>query len=188
MERADFIHLVRMSEIASAEDSRAYRRSVAAFAVLGYAWVLGCLALAARPLPVGPYGAMRRLLALPPEPAFAQDALHRAVQRIGGVDDTPPVLRGRVEALTGGRPTLPPWSARCSPPWRATMRARRWSWRACRAGWTRRRPCSRCTSACCSATQAMPRRCWTCRAARWCSRPGMPRRWEIERQAFEPVH
>src|SRR3990167_8698586 len=36
-----------MSEHASAENSRAYRRSVAAFAALGYAWVLGCLVLAA---------------------------------------------------------------------------------------------------------------------------------------------
>ncbi len=35
-----------MSEHASADDSQAYRRSVAAFAALGYAWVLGCLALA----------------------------------------------------------------------------------------------------------------------------------------------
>jgi hypothetical protein len=35
-----------MSEHASADNSRAYRRSVAAFAALGYAWVLGCLLLA----------------------------------------------------------------------------------------------------------------------------------------------
>ncbi|MBA3593506.1 MAG: M48 family metalloprotease [Polaromonas sp.] len=47
MERADFIHLVRLSEHASAEDSKAYRRSVALFAALGYAWVIGCLLLAA---------------------------------------------------------------------------------------------------------------------------------------------
>ena len=47
MDQADFVHLVRMSEHASADNSRAYRRSVAAFAALGYAWVLGCLALAA---------------------------------------------------------------------------------------------------------------------------------------------
>jgi Zn-dependent protease with chaperone function len=46
MDQADFVHMVRMSEIASAENSSAYRRSVAAFAALGYAWVLGCLALA----------------------------------------------------------------------------------------------------------------------------------------------
>lgn len=46
MDQADFVHLVRLSEHASAENSRAYRRSVAAFAALGYAWVLGCLLLA----------------------------------------------------------------------------------------------------------------------------------------------
>lgn len=46
MDQADFVHLVRLSEHASADDSRAYRRSVAAFAALGYAWVLGCLLLA----------------------------------------------------------------------------------------------------------------------------------------------
>ena len=46
MDQADFVHMVRMSEHASADNSRAYRRSVAAFAALGYAWVLGCLALA----------------------------------------------------------------------------------------------------------------------------------------------
>ncbi len=45
MDRADFVHLVRLSEHASADDSVRYRRSVAAFAALGYAWVLGCLAL-----------------------------------------------------------------------------------------------------------------------------------------------
>ena len=45
MDQADFVHLVRMSEHASAADSHAYRRGVAAFAALGYAWVLGCLAL-----------------------------------------------------------------------------------------------------------------------------------------------
>jgi len=46
MEQADFVHMVRVSEQASAHDSRAYRRSVAAFAALGYAWVIGCLVLA----------------------------------------------------------------------------------------------------------------------------------------------
>ncbi len=46
MERADFIHLVRLSEQASADDSRAYRRSVAGFAALGFAWVAGCFVLA----------------------------------------------------------------------------------------------------------------------------------------------
>ena len=46
MDQADFVHLVRQSEHASADNSRAYRRSVAAFAALGYAWVLGCGLLA----------------------------------------------------------------------------------------------------------------------------------------------
>ena len=46
MEQADFIHLVRESEIESANNSASYRRSVIWFAVLGYAWVVGCLLLA----------------------------------------------------------------------------------------------------------------------------------------------
>ena len=47
MRHADFVHLVRLSEHASAEDSAAYRRGLALFAGLGYAWVLGCFLLAA---------------------------------------------------------------------------------------------------------------------------------------------
>ena len=46
MDRADFIHLVRLSEQASAENSARYRRGVAAFAALGYLWVMACLLLA----------------------------------------------------------------------------------------------------------------------------------------------
>ncbi len=46
MDQADFVHMVRMSELASAKNSRSYRLRVAAFAALGYAWVLGCAALA----------------------------------------------------------------------------------------------------------------------------------------------
>ncbi len=75
-------------------------------------WAQHWRAAAAQPLPVGPYTAMRSLLALPPEPRFAQDALRQALQRISSVDDTHPVLRDRVEALTGGRPALPAWSQR----------------------------------------------------------------------------
>ncbi len=45
MNRADFIHLVRISEQASADDSDTYRRSVALFAALGYLWVISCLAI-----------------------------------------------------------------------------------------------------------------------------------------------
>jgi len=43
MEHADFIHHVRVSEYLSAEDPNAYRRRVAWFAGLGYAWIGGCL-------------------------------------------------------------------------------------------------------------------------------------------------
>jgi len=39
MDQADFVHMVRLSEQASAQDSRAYRRGVAAFAALGLLWV-----------------------------------------------------------------------------------------------------------------------------------------------------
>ncbi len=46
MNRADFVHLVRLSEHASADDSLGYRRGVAVFAALGYLWVFACLALA----------------------------------------------------------------------------------------------------------------------------------------------
>ncbi|MBS0340227.1 MAG: M48 family metallopeptidase [Proteobacteria bacterium] len=46
MDRADFVHLVRLSEHDSADDSARYRRGVALFAALGYAWVLACLLLA----------------------------------------------------------------------------------------------------------------------------------------------
>ena len=35
MEQADYVHLVRVSEMASAENSQAYRRSVVMFAALG---------------------------------------------------------------------------------------------------------------------------------------------------------
>ena len=43
MEQADFVHHVRVSEYLSAEDPSAYRRRVAWFAGLGYAWIGGCL-------------------------------------------------------------------------------------------------------------------------------------------------
>ncbi|MFZ4625963.1 MAG: M48 family metalloprotease, partial [Rhodoferax sp.] len=45
MDRAEFIHLVRLSEHASADDSQAYRRKLALFAALGYLWVVGCFLL-----------------------------------------------------------------------------------------------------------------------------------------------
>lgn len=46
MNKADFNHLVRLSEVACAENVGAYRRAVAAFAALGYVWVIGCFLLA----------------------------------------------------------------------------------------------------------------------------------------------
>ena len=46
MQQADFIHLVRESEIACEQDKTAYQRSVMRFVALGYAWVLGLLLLA----------------------------------------------------------------------------------------------------------------------------------------------
>lgn len=46
MQRADFVHLVRLSEHDRANNSLRYRRGVAAFAALGYLWVGACLALA----------------------------------------------------------------------------------------------------------------------------------------------
>ena len=65
--------------------------------------------------PLAPYSAMQRLLTLPPEPQFAKQAFHGAVQRVSSVDDTHPVLRERVAALTGERPRLPQkWSSRGS--------------------------------------------------------------------------
>lgn len=47
MEQADYVHLVRISELASADNSKAYRRGVVWFAALGYLWVVGCLVIAA---------------------------------------------------------------------------------------------------------------------------------------------
>jgi Zn-dependent protease with chaperone function len=62
-------------------------------------------------LPVGPFAAMRTLLARPPSVEFARASLKRALGRISGVDDTHPVLRDRLDALDGGK-NLPAWSAR----------------------------------------------------------------------------
>jgi Zn-dependent protease with chaperone function len=46
VKRADFIHLVRIGEQASADDSQGYRRGVAGFAALGYLLVVGCVFIA----------------------------------------------------------------------------------------------------------------------------------------------
>lgn len=47
MERKDYLYLVRLSEQASADNPDSYRRKVALFAALGYAWVLGSALLGA---------------------------------------------------------------------------------------------------------------------------------------------
>lgn len=67
------------------------------------------LRAADHPVPVGPYRAMRKALALPLPAAFARGALRQALRRISGVDDTHPVLRDRLEALEVPA-ALPPWS------------------------------------------------------------------------------
>jgi Peptidase family M48 len=46
MNKTDFNHLVRLSEADCAENVNAYRRGVAAFAAIGYVWVIGCFLLA----------------------------------------------------------------------------------------------------------------------------------------------
>ena len=46
MERADYVHPLRISEPASAGRHRAYRRSVFLFAALGYLWLVGGLVIA----------------------------------------------------------------------------------------------------------------------------------------------
>ncbi|MDO4723768.1 MAG: M48 family metallopeptidase [Comamonadaceae bacterium] len=66
---------------------------------------------AAQPAPIGPYGAMRTMLAAPPPPEFAQMALRQALRRPPQPDDTHPSLRERIEALQ--KPVvLPAWSAK----------------------------------------------------------------------------
>lgn len=72
-------------------------------------WARHWRAAALTPQPVGPYSAMRKLLALPPPSEFAQETLRQALKQISGVDDTHPVLRDRLEALDVGQ-TLPAWS------------------------------------------------------------------------------
>ena len=64
-----------------------------------------------QPLPVGPFSAMRTLLAQPQDTAFAQDALRAELKALPEVDDTHPGLRDRLEALDAAK-TLPDWSAK----------------------------------------------------------------------------
>ena len=64
-----------------------------------------------QPLPVGPFSAMRTLLAQPLDTAFAQDALRAELKALPEVDDTHPGLRDRLEALDAAK-KLPDWSAK----------------------------------------------------------------------------
>ncbi|HVE54896.1 MAG TPA: peptidase M48, partial [Ramlibacter sp.] len=74
-------------------------------------WREHWLLAADRPLPLGPFGHMRKALALPLPAVFARTSLRAALRRISDVDDTHPVLRDRLESL-GVQPTLPEWSRR----------------------------------------------------------------------------
>ena len=63
-------------------------------------------------LPQGPFTSMQLALRLRLEPDFAQQALRQTLSQVSDVSDTHPVLRDRVEALLGTRPTMPEWSTR----------------------------------------------------------------------------
>ena len=61
--------------------------------------------------PSGPFKAMKYWLAQPIKPLFASQALKTSLSLKSGLEDTHPVLRDRVDALTGERPQLPQqWS------------------------------------------------------------------------------
>lgn len=72
-------------------------------------WAQHWSAAADNPLPVGPYRTMRKLFTVPPDAAFAADALRQALKRLSNLDDTHPGLRDRIEALDAA-PALPAWS------------------------------------------------------------------------------
>lgn len=74
-------------------------------------WPLHWRGATASPQPVGPFAAMRRMLALSPDAEFAREALRRALRQISDVADTHPVLRDRLESLEV-KPELPAWSAK----------------------------------------------------------------------------
>ncbi|MBF5003767.1 M48 family metallopeptidase [Diaphorobacter caeni] len=80
-------------------------------------WNLHWAQAVREPLPVGPYKAMQRLLVQIPDQNFAQDALRSGLGHLSSVDDTHPVLRERLAALSKDkeRPRLPEqWSERGS--------------------------------------------------------------------------
>ena len=62
-----------------------------------------------QPLPQGPLKALRHLLATPPDDAFAHEALRKALRQLSHVDDTHPVLKERLAALSAPA-RLPTWS------------------------------------------------------------------------------
>lgn len=76
-------------------------------------WPLHWRGPATSPLPVGPFSAMRRMLALPPEAGFARDALRQALRQLSDVADTHPGLRDRLESLKA-KPELPAWSTKAA--------------------------------------------------------------------------
>lgn len=78
--------------------------------IVGEFWPLHWRGASASALPLGPYAAMRPLLALAPPADFAQEALRQALRRISSVADTHPVLRDRLESL-GASMQLPAWSS-----------------------------------------------------------------------------
>ena len=76
-------------------------------------WPLHWRGAASSAPPIGPFMAMRRMLALPPEASFARDAMRQALRQISDVDDTHPALRDRLEALEVAS-ALPAWSAKAA--------------------------------------------------------------------------
>ncbi|AKJ31490.1 M48 family metallopeptidase [Caldimonas brevitalea] len=98
-------------------------------------------ALQDKPEPL-PHAEMQAALLQPPPPAFAQEALRLALQRLPTYDDTHPVPRDRLAAL-GQKPQLPDWSQHNAVSWlgAAAARAARhfdtlW-WQEMRRDWAR---------------------------------------------------
>jgi hypothetical protein len=74
-------------------------------------WPLHWSAAAHNPQPVGPFAAMRTLLAQPMTDDFARQSFREALIQLSNEDDTHPVLRDRLEALNVPK-QLPGWSTR----------------------------------------------------------------------------
>ena len=74
-------------------------------------WALHWRSARKKTTPTGPFSAMKYWLAQPVKPAFARQALKASLSLVSGLENTHPVLRDRVDALTGQRPQLPQqWS------------------------------------------------------------------------------